>query len=144
MTPIHGDIHTEKAFDIELWRTSRDRVLLYLRGLDLPPFEDLDLTAASLRSLEKQSAPDGEVDDSLAATDTPSSAHPSEAMNALFVLLDDHCSDGLLGERRIASCPPLNRGVMVAEEMDRIPWKTSIVRSLRNWRRKPSTQEGAR
>ena len=36
---IPADTHQERA----AWRTSRDRVLLYLRGLDLPPFEDLDL-----------------------------------------------------------------------------------------------------
>ena len=117
------------------WRTSRDRVLLYLRGLDLPPYEDLDLVAASLRvcGTHDEIAPDG-----------ARSPVPAEAMNSLFELLEQRRPEGPLGTRRIPSCPPLNRGVMVAEPMDRVPWKTAFVRWMRRWRRELFAKEGAR
>ncbi|MDD2453901.1 MAG: hypothetical protein PHS90_08435 [Synergistaceae bacterium] len=98
-------------------RAARDRVMLYIRGLDLPPSKGLRLAA---RSMEEE----------------PSS--PGEAMDALELLLDkEGLLPGLPGERgqNIPSFPPLNRSVMVAEEMDRVPWRTSFFRFLRRWRR---------
>jgi hypothetical protein len=98
-------------------RAARDRVLLYIKGLDLPPAEGLSLAA---RSLEE--AP----------------LSPAGAMDALERLLrEEGFSPDILdrGGRRISSFPPLNRTVMVAEEMDRLPWRTSFVRFLRRWRR---------
>lgn len=68
--------------------------------------------------------------------EAPSS--PEGAMDALERLLrEEGFSPDLLdrGGRRISSFPPLNRTVMVAEEMDRLPWRTSLVRFLRRWRR---------
>jgi len=98
-------------------RVARDRVMLYIRGLDLPPAKGLRLAAGSLE-------------------EAPSS--PEEAMDALEMLLsEERLLPGLPGERgqNIPSFPPLNRSVMVAEEMDRIPWRTSFFRFLRRWRR---------
>ncbi len=126
-----GDTPLERV----AWRTSRDRVLLYLRGLDLPPFEDLDLAAASLRACGAREEP----------TEDGGNSHvPAEAMESLFNLLEAHRPEGLLGTRRIPSCPPLNRGVMVAEPMDRVPWKTAFVRWMRRWRRELFAREAAR
>jgi len=134
-TGLQKIIPAETPRESAAWPTSRDRVLLYLRGLDLPPFEDLDLAAASLRACgtREESAADG--------SHAPA---PAEAMESLFGLLEEHRPEGLLGTLRIPSCPPLNRGVMVAEPMDRVPWKTAFVRWMRRWRRELFAKEGAR
>ena len=98
-------------------RAAGDRVLLYVRGLGIRPARGLALAARSLE--EAPSSPEG-------------------AMDALERLLrEEGFSPDLLdrGGRRISSFPPLNRTVMVAEEMDRLPWRTSLVRFLRRWRR---------
>ena len=82
----------------EQWRLARDRVLLYVRSLGLPPFEGLDLAVQSLNDLG------------------PSS--PAEAMKHLRGLLKEQGLEGKILDREgrhIASVPPLNRGVMVAE-----------------------------
>lgn len=100
------------------WRYSRDRVLLYVRALDLPPFRGLDLAVESLKSAGPASA--------------------SEAMKKLRELLAENGLDrGILDEegRHISSMPSLNRGVMVAEPLDRLPWKSALGRFLRRWRR---------
>jgi hypothetical protein len=100
------------------WRYSRDRVLLYVRGLDLPPFRGLDLAVESL----KAAGP----------------ASPAETMKTLRILLAENGLDqGIRDEegRHIASVPPLNRGVMVAEPLDRVPWKSALGRFLRRWKR---------
>jgi hypothetical protein len=78
-------------------------VLLYVKGLDLPPVLGLSLAARSLE--EAPSSPEG-------------------AMDALERLLREECFS-----------PDMNRAVMVAEEMDRLPWRTSLLRFLRRWSR---------
>lgn len=135
MTRLPTNVQGATPSELDAWRTSRDRVLLYLRGLDLPPFEDLDLAAASLRAC-------GTREES--AAEEPGSPSPAEAMEALFALLEEQRPEGMLGVRRIPSCPPLNRGVMVAEPMDRVPWKTAFIRWMRRWRRELFAKEGAR
>lgn len=134
MTELPKNIPAKTSRELAAWRASRDRVLLYLRGLDLPPFEDLDLAAASLRACgtREESAAEG-----------PGSPSPSEAMESLFALLEERRLEELLGMRRIHSCPSLNRGVMVAEPMDRVPWKTVFVRWMRRWRRELFAREKA-
>ena len=79
MTRLPTNIPGATLSELDAWRTSRDRVLLYLRGLDLPPFEDLDLAAASLRACgtREESAAEG-----------PGSPSPAEAMESLFALLE--------------------------------------------------------
>jgi hypothetical protein len=122
----------EKTFsdslpDAEEWRAARDRVLLYVRALDAPPLKDLELALESLGA-----AP---------------SASPCDAMEALFGILEAHGLDqhpsGNSGDR-LTSFPPINRGVMVAEPMDRVPWKTALVRSLRRRGRELLAGERAR
>ena len=100
------------------WRYSRDRVLLYVRALDLPPFRGLDLAVESLKSAGPASV--------------------SEAMRKLRELLAENGLDRGIrdGEgRHLASVPPLNRGVMVAAPLERAPWKSAFARFLRRWRR---------
>ena len=99
----------------ERWRIARDRVLLYVRSLDLPPFEGLDLAVQSLN------------------TAGPSS--PAEAMQRLRAVLREHGLDGGILDREgkhLASVPPLNRGVMVAERFPS-PEKGRAKRFLRRW-----------
>ena len=100
------------------WRIARDRVLLYVRGLNLPPFQGLDLAVESL------------------AKTGPSST--ADAMDALLDVLQAHGLDrGLLDKegKHVASVPPLNRSVMVAEPLDMLPWKTALARFIRRWGR---------
>jgi hypothetical protein len=59
-------------------------------------------------------------------------------MRKLRELLAENGLDrGILDEegRHISSMPSLNRGVMVAEPLDRVPWKSALGRFLRRWRR---------
>jgi len=108
----------ERASAAEGWQIARDRVALYVTALDLPPFKGLELALESL----KRSGP----------TDV------TEAMRTLRELLAEHGLDRGIrdGEgRHIASVPPLNRGVMVAEPLERAPWKSALGRFLRRWRR---------
>lgn len=85
----------------ERGRRSRDRVLLYLRGMDLPPLESVDLARESL----VRSGPD---------------ADPAEAMRALRGLLAEqglaHSAQNSRGER-LLSAPPMNRRPMIVEEL---------------------------
>ena len=104
------------APDSNHWRISRDRVLLYVRALNLPPFKGLDLAVESLKRTN------------------PSS--PAEAMESLRVLLKEHSLDrGILDSegKHLTSVPPLNRSVMVPEELNRIPWKKAFHRFLQRW-----------
>lgn len=108
MTSIH---------DANRWRISRDRVLLYVRALNLPPYKGLDLALESLKRTG------------------PSST--TESMESLRALLKEHGLDrGVLDSegKHLASVPPLNRSVMIPEELDRAPWKTSFVRLLLRWK----------
>lgn len=81
-----------------------DRVLLYLRGMDIPPVRSLELALESFRRLEAASAP----------LDMPS------AMKELHALLrENNLHTGWSGrhEPPRPSMPPLNRCSMIAEEM---------------------------
>lgn len=118
MTSTPETSRTEAFRHPEEWRFSRDRVLLYVRALDLPPYQGLDFAIESLKS-------------------SPS-ASPAKAMRNLRKLLAEHDLDrGLLDEegKHIASVPPLIRGVMVAKPLDRVPWKTTLVRFVQRWKR---------
>lgn len=87
------------------------RALLYLRALSLPP-EAESSVAARLR----------EEGAGLAV---------AEALSFLENLL---LREGLLPFQEkgpLMAVPPLNRSPMVSEEMDRLPWRTSLVRFVR-------------
>ena len=75
--------------DADRWRISRDRVLLYVRALNLPPYKGLDLAVESLKRTG------------------PSSA--AESMESLRSLLKEHGRDrggvDCEGEPRAAGPP---------------------------------------
>lgn len=94
---------------------SRDRVLLYVRGMDIPPMDSLDLARESL----KRSGPD--VD-------------PAEAMRNLRGLLAErglaHSLQDSQGRRQL-SAPPMNRRPMIAEGMGRASCLAAVGRALK-------------
>lgn len=102
----------------EGWQIARDRVVLYVTALDLPPFKGLELALESL----KRSGP----------TDV------TKAMRTLRELLAEHGLDrGIRTSEgaHLSSQPPLNRGTMVAKELDRLPWLSGLKRFLTRWMR---------
>lgn len=102
----------------EGWQIARDRVALYVTALDLPPFKGLELALESL----KRSGP----------TDV------TEAMRTLRELLAEHGLDqGIRTPEgvHLSSQPPLNRGSMVAKELDRLPWLSGLKRFFARWKR---------
>jgi hypothetical protein len=89
-------------------RLAGERVLLYVRALDMEPVRGLTLAAKSLEG---------------------GPASPSEAMDALALLLEKEglpAPSGRPEAPRLASSPPVNRRSMKSAEMDRLPWRTSI------------------
>ena len=99
----------------ERGRRSRDRVLLYLRGMDLSPLESVDLARESL----SRSGPD---------------ADPAGAMREVRDLLAErgltHSAQNSRGER-VLSAPPMNRRPMIAEELTPRRRLTSLFDRLR-------------
>ena len=103
------------------------RVFFYLQTLRVPEEKSLELAREALQ---------------LAGSNQINTSIP-EAMRALRVLLkkqvpllgnDPFCQNNLfLTENldRVSSMPPLNRGYMVPNAIDLIPWRTSIVRSIK-------------
>ncbi len=91
----------------ETWQRAQDRVLLYARALDLPPFRGIDLAAESLKRSGAVST--------------------SEAMRTFRELMKEEGLDrGTLDGTgsHISSFPKMRRGIMVAEPLDRLPWLT--------------------
>lgn len=133
----------------EAMARTRDRVLLYTRGLGVEPFLSLDLALESLRRADARkkdlSSPD------TAATPAPFSeasgasvADMERAMEALYGLLreKDICL-GYVDTRGepLRSAPPMNRRSMIAEEMDRSPLRR-ILKRLESLTR-PGKEESA-
>lgn len=86
-----------------------DRVLLYLRGMDVPPARTLELALESLRRLEASATP----------------LTMASAMKELHCLLrENKLHTGWVNryEPPRGSTPPLNRCSMVAEEMEFLLW----------------------
>lgn len=84
-----------------------DRVLLYLRGMDIPPVQSLELALETFRRL--------------AAEPGREPVSMPEAMKALHALLrESKLHSGWLGPGRPPrpSMPPLNRCSMIAEKME--------------------------
>jgi len=82
-----------------------DRVLLYLRGMDIPPIRSLELALESFRRLE---------------TDCSTPVTMALAMKELHLLLRaNNLHTGWINrsEPPRPSMPPLNRCSMIAEEM---------------------------
>jgi hypothetical protein len=108
------------------------RVFLYLQTLKVPEGKALELTHEALRLASSNQK------------DTAGNPSIPEAMRALRELLTKQLS--LLGKESfsqkdvclhenlngLSSMPPLNRGFMVPDAIDLIPWRTYLVRSLKS------------
>ena len=84
----------------------RDRVLLYARGLDLPPAESVEIALESLTRC--------------------SSEHPSyaEALENLHLILAERGRELIPSDDKphLVCAPPMKRSTMLPEELDRTPW----------------------
>lgn len=113
------------------WQKAFHRVFLYLQTLNVPEEKALELTREALRLASSNQR------------DTPGSPSIPEAMRALRELLTKHLfllrkesfsqKGAFLGKNLngLSSMPPLNRGFMVPDAIDLIPWRTFLVRSLK-------------
>lgn len=111
--------NAEKAQSAAGQRSAADRVMLYIRALDIEPGRGLALAARTLEG---------------------GPASPSEAMDALVPLLEKEglpAPSGSPESPRLASSPPVNRRSMKSAEMDRLPWRTSIARFLKGLLSRP-------
>lgn len=89
---------------------SRDRILLYTRGMGLDPIDSVEM---ALETLQR------------------TGPHPAipEAMQTLHSLLcEKGLAHGLLDDNgeRLSSAPPMKRKPMIAEFLDRNPWLTAF------------------
>lgn len=85
----------------------RDRLLLYVCGMDIPASDSLDIAAEAMRRV-------------------PHGSDMSGAMDCLRGILEER---GLLNADYDASVMPLQcRSSMVAEPIDRAPWLTAVKR----------------
>ena len=93
----------------------RDRVLLYARGLDLPPAESVEI---ALKSLERCS-----------------SEHPTyaEALENLHIILAERGRELIPSDDKphLTSVPPIKRSTMLPEELDRTPWMSILKKTFR-------------
>lgn len=104
--------------NMETWQVVRDRVLLYVRAMDLPPFEGLEIALESLKQANTYSI--------------------EEAMNSLAYTIEKRgLNKGVLDAQgeHIASIPSMNRGVMVSKNFDRTPWLTALKIFIHRWTR---------
>jgi hypothetical protein len=140
MTPLdsfgadNSTVHRERKPDLisPTWQEAFHRVLLYLQALHVPEEKALELTREAL-----QLASSNQRDTAAGSSFIP------EAMRTLRELLTKQLPllrkepfspnnvffhENLNG---ISSMPPLNRGVMVPNAIDLVPWRTFLVRSLK-------------
>ena len=108
------------------------RVFLYLQTLNVPEGKALEFTREAVRLASSNQR------------DTAGSPSIPEAMRALRELLTKQFSllrkepfslkEAFLHENLsgLSSMPPLNRGFMVPDAIDLIPWRTFLVRSLKS------------
>jgi hypothetical protein len=114
------------------WQEAFHRVFLYLQTLNVPEGKALEFTREALRLASSNQR------------DTAGSPSIPEAMCALRELLRKQLSllskesfspqDVFLHENLngLSSMPPLNRGFMVPDAIDLIPWRTFLVRSFKS------------
>ncbi|MDR3074271.1 MAG: hypothetical protein LBV01_06065 [Deltaproteobacteria bacterium] len=94
---------------------SRDRVLLYTRGMSVNPIQGLDLALRSLRAAGEN-------------------ARPATVMEELYRILGE---EGVYPEMKdasgapLASAPPMNRRSMVAKDMDQLSLAGALVTLFR-------------
>ena len=128
-------IHHERKSDLSSpnWQRTFHRLFLYLQALHIPEEKALELAREALRIANNNQS------------DTAAESHstPAEAMRVLRGLLTAQrpsltknlCDqkEGYLQESvgRINTMPPLNRGAMVPDAIDLIPWRTFLVNFLK-------------
>ena len=98
------------------------RALIYLRSLRLPLDKEIHLSAKLLERTAMEAA-------------------PAEAMDTLEELLLD---EGVILRPKgapLMATPPINRSAMVSEEMDRLPWRTALLRFIRTLRGKSLAED---
>ena len=92
----------------------RDRILLYARGLNLPPKESVELALQSLTRCQ--------------------SSHPDyeEALSCLHAILAEKGRQLIPGDEspHLESAPGMTRRTMLAEELDRTPWLSIFKKTL--------------
>ncbi len=108
---------------------TRDRVLLYARGLDLDPVLAVELALESMR--EAGLAGTRAVEADAVTPFAPGAEAPClpRAMAAMRRLLNERGGNGFVSDasgRPLVSMPPLNRRPMLPEEMDRSPLKRAL------------------
>ncbi|MBR3881610.1 MAG: glycosyltransferase, partial [Mailhella sp.] len=93
----------------------RDRVLLYARGLDLPPKESVDIALESLKRCRSEK-PDY-----------------AEALEHLHALLAERGQELIPGDEtpHLVSAPAMKRSTMLPEELDRVPWISILKKTIR-------------
>ena len=94
----------------EDWLTARDRAVLYVRALSLPPLEGLEYAVEALKRAQA-----GVLRD-------PGLSPTAETMRRLREVLAER-RPGALETLGVKSQPSLNRGPMVPETMDRRLWR---------------------
>jgi len=126
-SPAHDTIESvetprKTAAADQVWQTAGDRVLLYLRCLNLPAPQALELALGALDAAEHSLA-------------TGSGGSPVEqAIQALHGLLSEQ-STGELGLMASLEClpsasPPLERRPMVPEQMAAAQWPSLLTNLL--------------
>ena len=101
------------------WQTAGERVLLYLRCLNFPAPQALELALRALETAERK------VD--LSSGNTP----VAQSMQALNELLSKQKTDMVDHEHPIVPLPPLRRLPMVPEGIAPAPWR-SVLATLFN------------
>jgi hypothetical protein len=105
------------------------RILLYLKALHVPEEKARELTREALQRAGKNKG------DTVTSIPEAMRALCELLTNRLPLLMKEPCSqkDVFFHENlnRLSSMPPLNRGSMVPNAIDLIPWRTSLVRSIK-------------
>jgi len=116
------------------WQVAQQRVLLYVRSLNLPAQKTLELALESLRRAKNESTHSSGAD--VAAT-TMRALHELMAEQGIQPL--ERClrqgADSASRALEITSMPPLNRESMVPEVIDRQPWFSFISSGFKRRRR---------
>jgi hypothetical protein len=132
------------------WSSAQERVLLYLKALDVPAVEALKLALKALKQASSQTAQSSEIDHTAAAIKAlrdllqgkEASSEEDDGKYPLrswaFIPAESE-KDPLGNGSEIVASPPLNRGSMVPGEFDRKPWR-SFFAKIFNSRKKASVK----
>jgi len=125
------------------WQMAGDRVLLYLRSLNFPAPQALELALGALKAAERSMGPDS------------GTGPVGEAMHALDQLLAEQKPADLAPDRSpavwcecvIPTAPPLHRLAMVPDAISSAHWRSLLKNPFNRIRRsrfRKGTEDGAR